>query len=420
MSDSECCGAFPSFQTTGSPQTSPSPAPEQKADEPELPTLDGEGYEDDGSDGGVYGDAGTPSKYATPREFEEGDEPLDAEEAEDEDGSAFSSPENAASRQSAQSRISAEILESIFRAIGDAMRHHRTVFRHDLHTTHGAFSAFDRDDSGQVSLTEFQAAMRRLDVPLTDEQLHQIFETFDADGNGLIEYTEFAQELHRHGQAQDEDEDEDGQEEEGQEQEESDEEQEGQEEGVDGGGEQVEAGGDTGRITYQIDADSDEDEEYHNGADDAEQFEEEEEEEEVDENLTMPVIVEETMEEVADITPSPRDSPQAGGGGAAVDTEAELQLFVEEWRALDVSGVNKLSLKELAILLQRLPVPMGVGEAGGADELGELMTQLLVSRRALFDLCRFASHDGCFLSGVARSAGCGGQCRVSRGRCLDG
>ena len=50
----------------------------------------------------------------------------------------------------------------------------------------------------------------------------------------------------------------------------------------------------------------------------------------MDENFTMPVIVEETMEEVADITPSPRDSPQAGGGGAAVhDTEAELQLFVE-------------------------------------------------------------------------------------------
>ena len=56
------------LQTTGSPQASPSPAAEEKADEPELPTLDGEGYEDNDSDGGVYGDAGTPSKYATPRE----------------------------------------------------------------------------------------------------------------------------------------------------------------------------------------------------------------------------------------------------------------------------------------------------------------------------------------------------------------
>ena len=66
------------------------------------------------------------------------------------------------------------------------------------------------------------------------------------------------------------------------------------------------------------------------------------------------------------------------------DTEAELQLFVEEWRALDVSGANRLSLKELAILLQRLPVPMGVGDAGGADELGELMTQLLVCQPSPF------------------------------------
>jgi len=49
-----------------------------------------------------------------------------------------------------------------------------------------------------------------------------------------------------------------------------------------------------------------------------------------------------------------------------------------------VSGANKLSLKELAILLQRLPVPMGVGDAGGADELGELMTQLLVCQPSPF------------------------------------
>jgi hypothetical protein len=104
------------------------------------------------------------------------------------------------------------------------------------------------------------------------------------------------------------------------------------------------------------------------------------------------------MEEIEEITPSPRPSPSsrtgsaadaggedAGGGGAADssvlrDTEADLQYFVEEWRTLDVQQTNSLSLKELAILLQRLPVPMGVGDQGGAEELGELMTQLLASQ----------------------------------------
>ena len=90
-------------------------------------------------------------------------------------------------------QISREILDSIFRAIGDAMRHHRTVFNHDLGTTHSAFSAFDRDGSGEINVAEFTAAMRRLDIPLSDEQLRQIFETFDANDNGTIEYAEFAQ-----------------------------------------------------------------------------------------------------------------------------------------------------------------------------------------------------------------------------------
>ena len=320
-----------------------------------------------------YGIEGTPSKYGTPREISDldeddvSDDQYAAEQTTYEDASSgdVEQPRNAA-------QISREILNSIFRAIGDAMRHHRTVFNHDLETTHSAFSAFDRDGSGEINLPEFEAAMRRLDIPLSDEQLRQIFETFDTNDNGTIEYTEFAQELHRHGQAEDEEEADCA----GEQQQEDDEEALTQYSDDTEGEEAAEVIG-TGKITYQIDDDSDD----------------EEEQEEIDEsfgNLTMGVIVEEPMEEIEEITPSPRPSPNserpaaddanATDSSVLRDTEADLQHFVEEWRTLDTQQTNALSLKELAILLQRLPVPMGVGEQGGAEELGELMTQLLASQ----------------------------------------
>ena len=373
------------------------------------------GDELDAAEESAYGIDGTPSKYATPREIPDlddeeeeeeddedggvdGDRYYDDEEEQDaaeqtayEDAAAGDDGEESRPRNVAQ--ISREILDSIFRAIGDAMRHHRTVFNHDLMTTHSAFSAFDRDGSGEINLQEFEAAMRRLDIPLSGDQLRQIFETFDANDNGTIEYTEFAQELHLHGQATEEEaaaaaaaaaaaEQNDGgaQQQQQREDEYEDEEDEDEELQVVG----------TGKITYEIDDDDEDDDEEEGHYQD-----------DVDEsygNLTMGVIVEEPMEEIEEITPSPRPSPSsrtgsaadaggedAGGGGAADssvlrDTEADLQYFVEEWRTLDVQQTNSLSLKELAILLQRLPVPMGVGDQGGAEELGELMTQLLASQ----------------------------------------
>ena len=152
-----------------------------------------------------YGVDATPSKYGTPREIPELDDDEDDEEDEnDNDDNDVDDGQNTAEQtmyEDASSgddernvaQISREILDSIFRAIGDAMRHHRTVFNHDLGTTHSAFSAFDRDGSGEINVAEFTAAMRRLDIPLSDEQLRQIFETFDASDNGTIEYAEFAQ-----------------------------------------------------------------------------------------------------------------------------------------------------------------------------------------------------------------------------------
>ena len=229
--------------------------------------------------------------------------------------------------------------------------------------------------------------MRRLDIPLSDEQLRQIFDTFDANGNETIEYGEFARELHMAG-IDDE-----------QEQEQEENEQDEQEE-------QEEVPASASKITYEIDDYDDDDEDYDDPPPAAEL-------EESFGNLTMGVIVEEPMEEIEEITPrSPAGSPGpgagagagagagntsnrssgsnpqptegdgGGGGDSSVlrDTEADLQYFVEEWRALDTDQANALSLKELAVLLQRLPVPMGVGKGGGVEELGELMTQLLASQ----------------------------------------
>ena len=75
-----------------------------------------------------------------------GDE--DGEEEEEDWGEQTTYEDAAEPPQRNVAQISREILDSIFRAIGDAMRHHRTIFNHDLETTHSAFSAFDRDGSG--------------------------------------------------------------------------------------------------------------------------------------------------------------------------------------------------------------------------------------------------------------------------------
>ena len=62
------------------------------------------------------------------------------------------------------------------------MRHHRTAFDHDLSTTHSAFSAFDRDGSGEINYTEFEAAMCLflLYFPLFSTPLCSLFKLYFA------------------------------------------------------------------------------------------------------------------------------------------------------------------------------------------------------------------------------------------------
>ena len=92
--------------------------------------------------------------------------------------------------------------------IHDAMRSKRTVFGHSLRDTYvratplllvmvpgggwwlmfvqwcsqAAFKAMDRDGSGQLSLQEFAAAFRRLDLGLSVAQVEEVFRAADEDG----------------------------------------------------------------------------------------------------------------------------------------------------------------------------------------------------------------------------------------------
>ena len=63
---------------------------------------------------------------------------------------------------------------------------------------------------------------------------------------------------------------------------------------------------------------------------------------------------------------SPSSANASGEDRGLEGQTAQLQHFVEEWRQLDAEKENTLDLKQLAILLQRLPVPMGVAAPDGS------------------------------------------------------
>ena len=85
---------------------------------------------------------------------------------------------------------------AVFKTIWAAMRHRRKLFGHELTDIHSIFDAVDVDKSGKLSYEEFQVAMRRLDLGLSDEQLKDVFDITDQNNEGTIDYAEFAEELH--------------------------------------------------------------------------------------------------------------------------------------------------------------------------------------------------------------------------------
>ena len=101
---------------------------------------------------------------------------------------------------SAHHQTDPEMLEraeySTFKTIWSAMRHRRKLFGHKLSDVKSVFDAADTDGTGKLSFDEFAAAMKRLDLGLTEEQLQEVFDATDLDGSGKLNYAEFAEELH--------------------------------------------------------------------------------------------------------------------------------------------------------------------------------------------------------------------------------
>ena len=54
-----------------------------------------------------------------------------------------------------------------------------------------AFDAMDEDKDATVSTEEFQRAMMRLDLGLSDIQIQEFLEVIDRDGDGELDKVEF-------------------------------------------------------------------------------------------------------------------------------------------------------------------------------------------------------------------------------------
>ncbi|KAL2486882.1 Calmodulin-like protein 8 [Abeliophyllum distichum] len=54
-----------------------------------------------------------------------------------------------------------------------------------------AFSLFDKDGDGCITIEELATVIRSLDQNPTEEELHDMIKEVDSDGNGTIEFAEF-------------------------------------------------------------------------------------------------------------------------------------------------------------------------------------------------------------------------------------
>lgn len=68
-------------------------------------------------------------------------------------------------------------------------------------TVHAVFCEFDKDRSGFIDAREFQAAMKKLGVPLSTREVGTVLCHVDEDHNGQIEYKELVHTVQRHMRA---------------------------------------------------------------------------------------------------------------------------------------------------------------------------------------------------------------------------
>ena len=63
------------------------------------------------------------------------------------------------------------------------------------------FKEWDADGNGQISVLEFRAACRHLDLPLGKEEVEKIFSVLDPDGSGSLSFKELNRALRSHDHA---------------------------------------------------------------------------------------------------------------------------------------------------------------------------------------------------------------------------
>lgn len=49
-----------------------------------------------------------------------------------------------------------------------------------------AFASYDTDNSGELSMDEFEAAMQRLNLGASDQEIDELYHVFDKNNDGSI------------------------------------------------------------------------------------------------------------------------------------------------------------------------------------------------------------------------------------------
>ena len=86
----------------------------------------------------------------------------------------------------------ARLVDNVFRTIAQDLRTGRTLYGVQMKETADVFKLMDRDGSETIDAAELSAALSRLEMRLSAEQLQAVLEAVDTNGNGTIELPELA------------------------------------------------------------------------------------------------------------------------------------------------------------------------------------------------------------------------------------
>ena len=79
----------------------------------------------------------------------------------------------------------------IGKIVRDAIASNRSLGGKAMKNIEGVFKAIDKDGSGDLDHKEFEAAMARLGLGLSQEQIKQCIAVLDRDGDGEVSLAEF-------------------------------------------------------------------------------------------------------------------------------------------------------------------------------------------------------------------------------------